>query len=201
MNDKIKKPVHRVLGNSSNIENISNSKGLDSPVPLPDRSALPKEEQKKFVSPLGHMKSVSSLSKQANLKVKLSIIYEKVPPLPADKIPDCDSCSAACCRVFIVELSKEEYESGNFGEYAIKITADATKQFRSKLGMAYAALVPQLSYRDGADRYLLEGVPGEPCPFLEGNKCGIYDIRPYTCRAYTCVGDSRITNEMKEGKK
>ena len=27
---------------------------------------------------------------------------------------------------------------------------------------------------------------GKPCPFLEGNACGVYDIRPYNCRRFIC---------------
>jgi len=50
--------------------------------------------------------------------------------------------------------------------------------------------------KDRADRVTLRWTPtddpgfvelqAQPCPFLEGNSCSVYDIRPYNCRRWGC---------------
>lgn len=35
-------------------------------------------------------------------------------------------------------------------------------------------------------------ITGQPCPFLNGSSCSVYDIRPYKCRQFQC---QRAPNE------
>lgn len=198
MSDVLKKPVHKALLNETPIQK-ARLPDTELGVSTPSTQPLPREE-KKYVSPVTHMKGMSSMVKQANIRVKLNIVYERVPPIPKDKIPDCDSCSAACCKAFVVEITEEEYESGNYGEYAIKMTPEISDQLQGKISSLYAMVVPQVLVGLKKDKYFLEGPVGQACPFLNGNRCGIYNTRPLTCRVYTCVGDDRITDEMKAGK-
>ncbi len=42
-------------------------------------------------------------------------------------------------------------------------------------------------------------LPGDPCAFLDGNHCLIYDIRPNTCRAFPFL--AMMHAAMSRGKK
>jgi Fe-S-cluster containining protein len=202
MTDEIlKKPVHIAILKESYMQELQRRGKLDkTPVSLesPEVPPLPREEKVK--PQLQKVPKVPAFTKQANIRTKLRVLYDRVPPLPADKVPDCSNCVAACCSAFVVTLTEEEYQSGLFSNAAVKITPEMTKQFRGGAVSALSALLaPNFSQETDKPQYLLEGKVGEPCPFLNGTKCGIYEDRPLVCRTYTCVGDDRITPEMKAG--
>jgi Fe-S-cluster containining protein len=136
----------------------------------------------------------TQIKKQAELRVKLS----RVKPIPEEKKPPCKSCkTSACCTQFLVELTKEEYESGLYHPYTAKITAEQINQLS---GLAGAFLKLKGGVVVPRTYYILGEGPGEPCPFLREDKgCGIYDHRPLVCRTYTCVGDDRINDGIREG--
>lgn len=119
-------------------------------------------------------------------------------PTGAQK-PPCGSCkTAACCRAFVVGISTEEYDSGFYGDVAIQLTPDVKKQLRGKVLSPFTMNAPTV-HTDTTD-HVLDGLIGDPCPFLqEDNSCGIYEKRPITCRVYSCVGDDRITEGMRDG--
>lgn len=137
---------------------------------------------------------------QANKRLRLRVLNDRLPEIPEDKKPPCESCKAApCCKAFLVELSKSEYESGLYEEYAVEITPEIEKQLHTQ-GLALTMLGSPVSCGEGVSKYYLEGGIWDACPFLqEDNRCGIYENRPLTCRVYTCVGDKRITQEMRDG--
>jgi Fe-S-cluster containining protein len=103
----------------------------------------------------------------------------------------------------MVNITPEEYSSGLYGEYAVKLTHQDAKNLGSGRFTQLATMRMPTIYtmKEGESQYFLEGPVGTPCPMLqEDGKCGIYEKRPITCRTYTCVGDDRITQDMRDGK-
>lgn len=198
MSDVLKKPVHAVLYKATALEQIA----AEGRVPSSERPPLPKPAKKaapeKF-NPLAGFKG-NNLPKQQMQKVRLQVIHDSVPPLPPDKIPPCDTCkTVACCTAFLVEITDLEYESGYYGEHAIKIEAEAAKQLKSR-GLLLTRYTDPVGNED-TPQYYLEGRTGTPCPFLQDdNRCGIYEHRPLTCRSYTCIDDPRITEAVRQGE-
>lgn len=215
--DLLKKPVHVALLKETHIRKLQATGQLQEGTPLsvqtPKKQPLPKAPRTnkrgrvmpKYKSPLDRMKGKNkvSITKQANLRVQLKVVYDQLPPLPEDQIPPCGECkTAACCKAFLVYITKEEYESGVYGDTAIRLPPEVHEQvFGSKFLAPVVVQMPMFpANAKGDNEYILEGALGQPCPFLrEDNGCGIYEHRPYTCRSYTCVGDERITQEMRDG--
>lgn len=147
------------------------------------------------------MQEASKNRRQLVLRTKLKVIHERLKSPTGDAKPPCNECkTSACCYAFVVDISAEEYESDLYGDYAVKLTAQDAKAIGSgRFARLFTMRTPHLmSIKNGA-RYVLEGAIGTPCPFLTESGCGIYDKRPATCRIYTCVGDKRITQEMRDG--
>lgn len=199
------KPVHIALIKPSHLEQLAREGRV--PAALQDKVELPKEQPKKksktglvsfeylpkasFNAPTG-----ASVRKQTLLRTKLKVIHESVPD--PDPAPPCSSCVAVCCKAFLVRLTEDEYESGLYGEYAVKFSPEMLKQLRSG-NLAYIALNGPSPFSEDT-QYVLDGMMGEPCPFLDKNdNCSIYEHRPTVCRAYSCVGDDRVTQEMRDG--
>jgi Fe-S-cluster containining protein len=198
--DLLKKPVHIALLRPTQLEKLAaegkiaqtqfgvDPNGSGQPLPVeqkekPYKVALPK---------------APNYAKTAKKQVQLRVIHNSVPPIPAELQPPCGTCkTAACCYVFVVNIDELEYEAGIYGDAAVKLTPEMYQQLRGRFVLAQMVTAPRASKKPG---YYLEGKIGEPCPFLtKDNKCGIYDIRPKTCRVYTCVGDPRITEGMRQG--
>lgn len=201
--DVLKKPVHVVVLKDAYIRQLQDKGKLPKTAvstEVPPRPVLPREEK---VRPQGVVRPAipkSNVVRKTATQTKLRVLYDRIPPLPADKVPPCNTCVAACCYAFIVEITKEEYDSGLYGDAAVKITPDMAKQFKGTIGSFHTMLVPTIQSMTDENVYLLEGKVGEPCPFLDGTKCSIYDDRPVVCRTYTCVDDPRITDDMRAGK-
>ncbi|NJL55421.1 YkgJ family cysteine cluster protein [bacterium] len=200
MTEILKKPVHVALLRTTHVQKLV-QQGKFVPTPYgvePAIDAKLPSEPKKSTTPSHLVKLPSSdIVKKTKKRVQLNVIHNQVAPIPEERTPPCGSCkTSACCYVFAVNITELEYESGLYGDAAVKITPEMQKQFQSynmlPLGM------PRVADTAG---YFLEGKIGEPCPFLTPDaKCGIYEIRPITCRVYSCVGDSRITEDMRQGK-
>lgn len=199
--DVTKRPVHDVLTQQTHVGALQRRFGAQTAsIPLPEEQPLPKApkgpERQRIERPV--MGGTGAMMKQDSLKRKLLVFYDAlpVPAYPKEKTPPCESCkTSACCSSFMVNLRKEEYESGLYAPYAVKFTPEAIKQLKGF--KPWNSLVT----KDDKNVYAIEGTPGEPCPFLgEDYKCGIYDVRPLTCREYTCVGDARITDAIRNGE-
>lgn len=204
--DVLKRPVHLAILKPSHIQRLAEEGkikatrfGLDPnikppalPAPVPQKKNvlnLPKFNKQVVES--------SSLVKLSQKQIKLQIMHERVKaPTPT---PPCDTCkTAACCRAFVVNITEDEYESGLYGESAIKLTKEIYQQLRSRY--LQVTMVGAPIYPGAQAAYYLDGKIGEACPFLGAdNRCGIYDIRPITCRSYSCLGDARITEGMRQG--
>ncbi len=197
--DVLKKPVHVALLRPTQLERLAANKkiaatpfGLD---PSLEPQPLPKEvKEKPYTLP-----KAPNYTKQAKKQVQLKVIHDRIPPIPEEQQPPCSSCkTSACCYVFVVNIDELEYESGLYGDAAVKLTPEIYKQLRSRLNLTQMVTAPRENVEKNT--YYLEGKIGQPCPFLtEDKKCGIYEIRPRTCRVYTCVGDPRITEGMRQG--
>jgi Fe-S-cluster containining protein len=203
MTDHIKKPVHKALIPYSHIEKLEASGKLPkSYVSTAATHATlpvePKPEKKSFSIP--KVKGASSI-KQDKLRTRLQIIYDRIPPFKEEDKPPCNTCKAApCCKAYLVDLTKEEHESGVYGDYSIEMTPEIKDQLRYSWALVVPMMTMAPALNSKGTSYYLEGKVGDPCPFLqEDNSCGIYEDRPFTCRAYTCVGDPRITDEMRAG--
>lgn len=200
MSDVLKKPVHVALLRPTQLEKLTaeghlhqTQFGVD---PAPPKQPLPVEHKEKPYKV--DLPKAPGYAKAMKKQVQLKVIHSNVPPVPPELQPPCGTCkTAACCHVFVVNIDELEYESGIYGDAAIKLTPEMYQQLRGRFILAQMLTAPRVSKKPG---YYLEGKIGEPCPFLtQDNKCGIYDIRPKTCRVYTCVGDPRITEGMRQG--
>jgi len=199
--DVLKKPVHVALLRPTHLDELAQDKriektqfGVDPNVP-----AQPLPVKTSMMPKFGLPTTSHNPAKAAKARVRLKVLHDTVAPIPEDKTPPCDTCkTAACCHVFVVNITEVEYESGLYGDAAVKFTPEIFEQLRSRLILPQMLTAPRPT--KAAAAYFLEGKIGEPCPFLMENKrCGIYDIRPRTCRQYTCVGDPRITEGMRQG--
>ena len=88
----------------------------------------------------------------------------------------CSKCGA-CCRLFIVDLTKEEYLSG-------KYITDFKDQFDS------------FKQADMAGANLLAQKEDKSCVYLENNICTIYHKRPKTCREFSCSSKKNKYREL-----
>jgi Fe-S-cluster containining protein len=145
--------------------------------------------------PKMELPKMPNILKQTNAKVRLQQYHARV--VVPEETPPCNECkTAACCSAFVVGLSQDEYDSGLYEPYAIEFTPEAAEQ----LQRSYTSILVGFLPTEGMHKHVLEGRSGEPCPFLRADKkCGVYNNRPAVCRAYTCVGDHRITQAMRDG--
>ena len=79
-------------------------------------------------------------------------------------IIDCKQC-ANCCR-----------------SMRIRITDADIPRISKHLGMKHKEFIASYLRRDEDGDYYIKTSP--PCPFLKGNLCSIYEIRPEKCRDY-----------------
>lgn len=202
--ESLDKPVHAVVLKPHHLEKLNLKSGgvIKS---LPKQQKLPKEEvpqaQRSF-NPLAGLKLPrNNVARETSKKTRLRVLYDNLPPIPPDKKPPCDECkTSACCYAFVVAITKEEYESGAYEPYAVKLDPEYMKQLKGRSLLSATVLTPVHGVTDEVE-YYLEGEIGQPCPFLGDNgRCTIYEYRPATCRVYTCVGDDRITQEIRDGK-
>lgn len=179
--NKLKEPVHPVLYKETAIHSHARRKGIKDGkfhLPVLPMADLPKEEVQTF-GKLSFPKN--NLQKQTLLRSQVSRWHQKLKTV--EPLPPCHECkTAVCCKAKIINLTKEEFESGLYGDYAVEMPERVGRE----------KLPPSM-------KYILDKTADEPCPFLNSNnQCGIYDYRPAVCRVYTCLQDPHITPEMRE---
>lgn len=199
MSDILKKPVHLAVLKPSHVQKLlAEGKLVDTRFgkSVAEKQPLPAQTNQLRARKLPQP---TNFAKRVQHKTRLKVLYDNLPEMPADQEPPCDTCkTAACCRAFVVNITEMEYESGVYGDVAVKLTPEISKQLRGSLLIPMLLTAPQAVHETS---YFLEGKVGEPCPFLgEDSRCKIYDIRPMTCRTYTCVDDDRITEGMRSGE-
>ena len=92
---------------------------------------------------------------------------------------ECHSCGV-CCKLFVINLNKEEYE---LGKYKTIFAEFGTVDFEE------AELT-------GAN--LLAQNEDESCIYLQEGKCSIHDSRPQVCRNFFCDSDEEWFKSMIE---
>ncbi len=82
-------------------------------------------------------------------------------------------CESLCCQVYrFVALTEEEAKSGRY------------QYIEETPGCVCETCIEM---REAGVRYSLTKNPDHSCSNLDHNKmCGIYEIRPQTCRTYNC---------------
>jgi len=77
----------------------------------------------------------------------------------------CDDCLAACCRVYdCVEVNEADVKN---------------------LSLATGLPLPVLYQQYLMEEFLYQGLKIKPCPFLQDNRCSVYERRPQLCRTFT----------------
>ena len=82
----------------------------------------------------------------------------------------CSQCGV-CCRLFVINLSEKEYNSGKFKTMFDEFVPDWKE----------AVLV-------GAN--LLSQNDDGSCVYLKDNKCSIHDSRPLSCKNFFCFSEN-----------
>ena len=199
--DVRKKPVHIALLPATHIEKLKHSRRFhESAIHTKTaRQVLPKKPKERKRSLIPKIKTNAGvIRKQTKERVRLQVWYDQIPP--PDPTPPCDTCIAACCIAFLVDITPEEAATGLYDEYMIKITPEISTQINSSKFAKAMTMDNLYLFSKDTDIHFLEGAVGEPCPFLVDTKCSIYDDRPFTCRTYTCTGDPRITDAIRSGE-
>jgi Fe-S-cluster containining protein len=204
--DVLKEPVHLVVLKPHHVQELTRKGKLPGGGVVyqapPPQTVLPGTKKlKKKYNPLEHfdMKSVMKPARDAIRKTRLTVLHNYVKPIPSELKPPCGECeTSSCCRAFVVGITQREFESGYYDPYAVKLDPKYMKQLRGRLLLPSTATSPILGVKDKSE-YYLEGRIGEDCSFLKNNQCSIYEHRPITCRVYTCVGDERVTQDMRDG--
>lgn len=92
----------------------------------------------------------------------------------------CSQCGA-CCKLFFINLDKDEYQSGKFETiFGNNETIDDFLE-ASKCGANFLA-----RKEDGS------------CTYLENNTCGIHTERPQVCREFFCKSKNKEYANMRQ---
>ena len=89
----------------------------------------------------------------------------------------CSQCGA-CCKLFLVNLTEEEYKSKKY-----KTQFDEFVDDFSEAEMVGANILEQ---KDGA------------CIYLENKKCSIHSFKPQSCREFSCSSKEEKFKKMIE---
>lgn len=93
-------------------------------------------------------------------------------------INKCLECGV-CCRLFLINLSEEEYKSGKFKTQLEEF--DLINDFK-KASMCGVKILKQK--KDGC------------CIYLKAKKCSIHKLRPKVCREFFCASKSKKFKSM-----
>jgi len=98
---------------------------------------------------------------------------------------DCSQCGL-CCRLFLINLSKEEYKSGKY-----------------KTQLEEFGLIDNFKSASTCGANILKQKEDGSCVYLKDNKCSIHKIRPQACRDFFCTSKSskkfeKMIKQIKE---
>jgi len=93
-------------------------------------------------------------------------------------IDKCSQCGL-CCRLFLVNLSEEEYKSGKF-----------------KTQFDGFGLIDDFYKAAACGANILKQKGGGNCIYLNANKCSIHKIRPQVCREFFCTSKLKKFRKM-----
>jgi Fe-S-cluster containining protein len=99
---------------------------------------------------------------------------------------DCSQCGL-CCRLFLINLTEEEYRSG---KYKTQLEEFGVIDNFQKANLCGSNILKQK--RDGS------------CIYLKNNYCSIHKIRPQACRDFFCSSKQKkfkgMIKQIKEAK-
>lgn len=92
-----------------------------------------------------------------------------------------DKCSQCgiCCRLFLINLDKEEYQSG---------------KYRTQLGKF--GLIDDFNKAASCGANILKQKKDGSCFYLKSNKCSIHKTRPQACRDFFCTSKLKKFQKM-----
>lgn len=98
----------------------------------------------------------------------------------------CSQCGT-CCKLFFINLTQEEYKSGEYNTELKEFVLD--DNFKT--------------VQDYGGNILGKKADGN-CIYLENNLCSIHERRPKSCRSFFCESKSKkfksMVNEIKKEK-
>lgn len=92
---------------------------------------------------------------------------------------NCKMCGA-CCKLFFINLNKEEYESGEFQTVFANMGEIENFSEARKCGAIFVAKKEN----------------GE-CIYLDKNACSIHKNRPHVCKGFFCTSKNKKYAEMR----
>lgn len=95
-------------------------------------------------------------------------------------MPKCEMCGI-CCKLFLINLTEEEYISGNYRTMNEEFGIFNDFEEAQKYGL----------------HFLVKKENGN-CIYLINNKCRIHEIRPEACRNFFCEGSEPEFEEMRK---
>jgi hypothetical protein len=124
--------------------------------------------------------SLFSLVQQAQQYTD-ALVSQVVEQGPASYRPACHSDCAACCYLHVVVTPLE----------VLAIAASVRKEWNAeRLGELDRRIHDHIDQTSGMDAAVRRQIR-PPCPFLTGQRCDIYSIRPLSCRGWNSL-DQRV---------
>lgn len=90
----------------------------------------------------------------------------------------CSQCGI-CCRLFLINLGQEEYESG---------------KYRTQL--EEFDLIDDFRKATECGTNILKQKEDSSCIYLKANKCSVYKTRPQVCREFFCASKQKKFKKM-----
>ena len=97
----------------------------------------------------------------------------------------CEQCGV-CCKLFLINLTEEEYKSGKYGLVFDELGEDGVTEDFDEAELCGANILAQK--KDGS------------CVYLDSDsgKCSIHADRPKSCRNFFCSSDNPQFKHMIE---
>ena len=92
----------------------------------------------------------------------------------------CKMCGT-CCKLFYINLNKEEYESGRYKTMFTKFKGIKSFADAKKYGANF------LAKKENGD-----------CIYLENNYCRIHQDRPHVCKGFFCTSKNQKHKNMQK---
>jgi Fe-S-cluster containining protein len=93
-------------------------------------------------------------------------------------INNCSGCGV-CCKLFLINLSKEEYLS---------------KKYRTQFEKF--GLIKDFMEAEMCGANIIEQKKDGSCYYLKDNKCSIQESKPSACRKFFCTSKNKAFEEM-----
>ena len=92
----------------------------------------------------------------------------------------CSECGV-CCQLFLINLTEEEYKSGNY-----------------KTQFQMFGLINDFGEAERCAANIIEQKEDGSCIYLKKGRCSIHQIRPSSCRRFFCTSKNKQFKGMIE---